>query len=68
MLTCPATQNETFAAIRAMGLTVRKTGYGNEIRVAYADLKGDEQEASAYYTDDREDAFYTAVRMVEDSH
>jgi hypothetical protein len=57
-------QKEVFAELRAMGLSPKKTGYDNEIRVAYADLKGESQEASAYYTDDLGDALGTGRAMI----
>ena len=49
-------QDETFAAIRKLGLTVRKVA--GEIRVAWP-----RDEASAYYTNDLQDALGTARAM-----
>lgn len=46
--------------IRAMGLRAKLTAYG-EIRVAYRD----NDERSAYYTDDPLDAVATAAHMSE---
>ncbi|MBS0641662.1 MAG: hypothetical protein JSS43_17505 [Proteobacteria bacterium] len=51
------TQQQLFDAVRALGLVCRRTDWG-DYRVAYP---GDE--ASAYYTDDREDALFTARHM-----
>lgn len=56
------TQNELFAKVRSLGLSIRKTGYGNELRLAYKGRSVD-TEASAYYTDDRDDALATAINM-----
>lgn len=65
-LTAPTTQKATLAAIRAMGLSANVRD--GEYRVTDPELPRDRQEAIAYYTTDREDAFYTAVKMVEDSY
>jgi hypothetical protein len=45
---------------RSLGITVRRTGYGQELRVA---LSGRGNEPSAYYTDCPEDAAATALHM-----
>lgn len=55
------TQAQAFAQIRALGLTVKKTGEGNEIRVTVKSGNPDTDEAVAYYTDDLEDAVSTAA-------
>lgn len=47
------------AALRPRGLSIRSTGFG-DYRVAFA---GRGNEASAYYTTDLEDAFYTGIAM-----
>lgn len=64
--TTPTTDKGLFAAIRSMGLTISKRD--GEYRVSTADGTPAEKEARAYYTDDRDDAHGTAIRMVEDSH
>lgn len=60
----PLRQKDVFAAIRQMGLTVKKTGYDDEIRVAYKSGNAKRDEDSAYYTDDLADALGTARAMV----
>lgn len=55
------TQSQAFAQIRALGLSVKKTGEGNEIRVTVKSGNPDTDEAVAYYTDDLEDAVSTAA-------
>ena len=61
----PVTLSETFkdtkAAINALGMHVRKTGEGPELRVAHG--PGEEHEPAAYYTDDEQDAKDTARLM-----
>lgn len=49
------------AELRTLGVTIRKRD--GEYRVAFADLRGAEQEASAYYTTDLIDAYDTAGAM-----
>jgi hypothetical protein len=66
MLEAPKTQKATVAAIRAMELSCSVRD--GEYRVAFKDGSPASREASAYYTNDREDAFYTAVKMVENSY
>lgn len=70
------TQKDLFARVRALGLTCHKTE-GGDYRVArslfgyYAakyPLKShgfwrERQEAEAYYCDDRDDAYATAIKM-----
>lgn len=56
-----ATLKEVQDKLRPHGIVVKKTGYGNEHRVNYH--KGDER--TAYYTDDREDAHATGMKMAE---
>lgn len=56
------TQNETIKAIRDMGLACRVQD--GEFRVAY---RVRDNEASACYTTDREDALDTAKAMVKQS-
>ncbi len=53
------TQKDAKTVIAALGLSFRKTEYG-EFRVA---LRIENNEASAYYTDDLQDAVDTARRM-----
>lgn len=50
------------AAVRALGLTIRRTGYGSEVRIAYRQRPN---EVTAYYTDDLSDALGTARVMVQ---
>lgn len=65
-LTAPRTQNEVIAAIRAMGWSCSVRN--GEYRITDPEIKDREaRESAAYYTDDREDAFYTAVKMTEDT-
>jgi hypothetical protein len=64
------TKTQAIQAIRALGMAVRPTGFGSELRVSYKmpDLSEDSRlraEASAYYTDDPQDAVDTATRMAE---
>jgi hypothetical protein len=49
------------AALAMRGITLRKTGLGNEIRVNYANGR----EATAYYTDDAQDALDTGLSMAD---
>lgn len=51
-------QADTFRAIKSLGMTVRKTEY-DEFRV---NIKGG-TEATAYYTNDLDDALATARQM-----
>jgi hypothetical protein len=57
-------QKEVFAQLRAVGIAAKKTGFGKEIRLAYAGLKGEAQEKSAAYTEDLGDALATGTAMV----
>jgi hypothetical protein len=56
------TQAKTIAAIKALGLHARCLD--GEYRVALKDDKGYSIEASAYYTDDEDDAVGTANAMI----
>jgi hypothetical protein len=56
------TQHETMQAIRKLGLTCGRTAYG-EYRVNLRLADGG-SEATAYYTDDAEDALATACYML----
>ncbi len=56
------TQKQVIAALKQIGLTMRATGYGKEVRVNY---KGG-AEATAYYTDDLEDALGTGKHMARE--
>ncbi len=56
------TQNQTLAAIRALGLSARVED--GEFRIAHRGLDADRTEATACYTDDREDAIGTAKAMI----
>ena len=68
-LTPPRTDKEMVLRAREMGMSARKTGHGQEWRIAYPDITDPaDREAKASYQDGREDAFWTMVRMVEDSH
>lgn len=58
-------QKDVFAEIRRMGLAVKKTGFDDEIRVAYKSGNAKRDEDSAYYTDDLADALGTARAMVK---
>lgn len=57
--TMTLTQKDLFKLVRELGLSIKKTEYG-EYRINYKD-RG---EASAYYTDDRDDALATARAMI----
>jgi hypothetical protein len=56
------TQKATFTAIRDLGMTARKTGYGDEIRVAFHGANAI-TEPSAAYVEDLEEALSTAQTM-----
>jgi hypothetical protein len=56
------TQKATFTAIRNLGMTARKTGYGDEIRVAFRGANAI-TEPSAAYVEDLDDAWATATSM-----
>lgn len=56
-------KTEAVKQIKALGLSGRATGYGSEIRV---NLWGG-REATAYYTDDPQDAIDTARRMIQEA-
>jgi hypothetical protein len=60
------TQRETLDAIRALGLKARFDHANREWRV-WPSIEGfpDAEEAAAYYTDDAEDALYTAQAMAK---
>jgi hypothetical protein len=51
-------QKKTFAAIRAMGLTIKHRK--GEYRVALANVSKGKEESSAYYTTDLEEALQIA--------
>lgn len=53
------TQKGVAAELRGLGLTMRATGCGREVRVNF---KGGD-EATAYYTDDLSDALGTGQHM-----
>jgi hypothetical protein len=53
------TEKELFAQVRALGLTIR--AYDAEYRINYKAA----QEATAYYTSDRDDALGTAKLMAK---
>lgn len=53
------TQANVKTALAAIGLTFRKTEYG-EFRVAFRE---ENNESSAYYTDDLQDAYDTGCMM-----
>lgn len=60
------TQTQLFAHVRKLGLSIRRTGFGPEIRISpkpQACPDGTKREALAYYTDDRDDALATARFM-----
>lgn len=52
------------ATCRELGMTARKRD--GEYRIAFADLRGEKQEASAYYTTDILDAYDTAGAMASE--
>lgn len=58
------------ADLAARGLTIRRTGYGGEFRVAYtapqALRRNVSCEATAYYSDDLADAYATALKMAQE--
>lgn len=56
------TQREVLKAIRAMGLTVGRTPYG-EYRINFKAADGGTED-SATYTEDNADAYGTALHMV----
>lgn len=68
------TQKDLFARVQALGLTIRKTE-GGDYRIAYPFPPGgplpmrhalkikERIEAMAAYTDDRDDAYGTAIHM-----
>lgn len=58
----PYTQAEAKAFCQSLGMTFRKTEWG-EFRVAFKPAPGTSTEASAYYTTDLEDAIDTAFAM-----
>lgn len=63
------TQAELFNAVRRLGLTIRRTGFGSEVRIAYRlgprynRERRAKAEACAYYTDNWTDALATARLM-----
>lgn len=61
------TDKQLFALVRALGLLIAKTGTGAYSPVEYrvAPKGGDraQREARAYYTNDRDDAYATAMTM-----
>lgn len=58
-------QKDVFAELRALGLKVKKTEYG-EFRVAPAGLSKTREEDVAYYTDDLTDALGTGKAMLRE--
>lgn len=60
-------QKETFTAIRALGLTVRKTEHG-EYRVTVKTSNRALAERLAYYASDLSDALSTARAMSEEPY
>jgi hypothetical protein len=50
------------AQVNALGMTIRKTGYGDEMRIAFPG-KHEATEPSAAYVDDRDEALSTAIAM-----
>lgn len=59
----PLTFRAAREIVRGLGLTIRRTGYGKEVRVADPTLPPAQREAEAHYTDDLEDAIGTAAFM-----
>lgn len=59
----PLTFRAAREIVRGLGLTIRRTGYGSEMRVADPSLPRARREAEAHYTDDLEDAIGTAAFM-----
>lgn len=59
----PLTFFEAREAVRALGMAMRRTGYDREVRVWNRLTTPDRAEATAYYTDDLEDAVGTARAM-----
>lgn len=62
MMAKPYTQAEAKAFCQSLGMTFRKTEWG-DFRVAFKPAPGQSTEASAYYTTDIEDAVGTAYVM-----
>lgn len=65
-------KTQAIKIIRYLGLSVRATGFGSELRITYrltspvlatAEDRKDRAEALAYYTDNPQDAIETAKRM-----
>lgn len=59
---------EAKAALANIGMTINRTGYGNEVRVTFMQhvdgyKTAARREAVAYYTDDLNDAVSTAFDM-----
>lgn len=67
------TRDELFAAVRALGLTIKRTEGGDEYRLAFPlshydgsrAYQTERQEAEAYYGDDPLDVLATAVAMLK---
>jgi len=57
------TDKELFAAVRALGLAIRKNVDAGEYRIAPKGMSEERTEALAYYTNDRDDALGTAKQM-----
>jgi len=55
----PTTLKAAQATLRALGVTLRRTGYGPELRVNFRGGR----EATACYTDDLDDALGTGREM-----
>lgn len=58
------TANEAVAAIRGLGCGMTARWRDGECRVTFADLPRERAEAAAYYTDDAQDAVWTAESML----
>jgi len=56
------TVKQTIDAVRALGLTCTRTSFG-EYRINFPAPRGDE--ATAYYTEDADDAIGTAMSMAQ---
>lgn len=57
------TPQEAKQRLALSGATARRTGAGTEYRVTLNEWRGAEAERKAYYTDDLEDAVFTAQDM-----
>lgn len=59
----PLTFRAAREIVRGLGLTIRRTGYGSEMRVADPSLPRARREEAAHYAYDLEDAVSTAIVM-----